>query len=237
LQPYFQRSEFDASFYREFLHSRMPERIFDVHVHINLPEHVAAVPPERWKSDWALECGHLFPAEDAYGCAGELFPFCRYRIAAPENIRELREIRQSFPRVSIIIAHFGRSFCPYFLHRGLELFGPDQSGFYFDTSAVISPQTYDLAFERIDPKRILFGTDMPILFWHGRRSWSETEYRNHCREEFSWNMRHEPAAVEEGYTLFLYEQMRAVLDAMDRHGFSAGQKDDVFWGNAERILV
>jgi hypothetical protein len=58
----------------------MPERIFDVHVHINLPEHVTAVPPERWKSDWALECGHLLPAEDAYGCAGEHFPFCRYRI-------------------------------------------------------------------------------------------------------------------------------------------------------------
>ncbi|UCF98913.1 MAG: amidohydrolase family protein [Spirochaetaceae bacterium] len=338
MKPYFEMNEFDASFYSTFLKSRLPEKIFDVHVHINLPEHVAAIPPARWKSDWALECGHLLPAEDAYACARELFPDCRFRIAGfpwpikeadmeannaylvdkrtegllmpfmtvqpqwdpeqverslleglfvgfkpypdmvsgvkgadisiydffpheqwriadrhgkavmlhlpraqrmadPDNIRELKGIRQTYPRVSIIIAHFGRSFCPYYLRTGLQLLGPDSEGFYFDTAAVINPETYDLAFSRISPERILFGTDMPILFWHGRRTWTEKEYRNLCRENFSWNTRHEAAEVEAGYTLFLYEQMRGILDAMDRHGFDANQRKAVFWNNAERILI
>ena len=338
MQPYFQRTEFDDSFYREFLQHRLPPIIFDVHVHINRPEHISAVPPERWRSDWALESGHLLPCEDAYACARELFPDCRYRIAGfpwpikeadmeannayladkraegllspfmtvrpewkpeeieeillregfvgfkpypdmvsgvkgadisifdflpheqwqiadrygkavmlhlpradriagPENVRELRDIRQKYPEVRIIIAHFGRSFCPYYLRTGLELLGSDGGGFYFDTTAVINPETYDLAFSRISSERILFGTDMPILFWHGRRAWTEKDYRNFCREEFSWNTQHEPAEVEAEYTLFLYEQMRAILDAMDRHHYDSGQRTAVFWSNAERILV
>jgi predicted TIM-barrel fold metal-dependent hydrolase len=338
VKPYFERSQFDASFYREFLQSRLPEQIFDVHVHVNLPEHIAAVPPERWQSDWALESGHLLPVEDAYACARELFPDCRYRIAGfpwpikeadmhannayladkraerlitpfmtvrpdwdleqiertlvegqfvgfkpypdmvsgvkgadisindffptaqwriadrhgkavmlhlprarriadPDNIRELKEIRQKFPRVSVIIAHFGRSFCPYYLRTGLQLLGPDSESFFYDTTAVINPETYDLAFSSIDPAKRLFGKDMPILFWHGRRSWTEREYRNLCREEFSWNTRHEAAEVEAEYTLFLYEQMRGILGAMDRNHFDASQRQAVFCKNAERILI
>jgi predicted TIM-barrel fold metal-dependent hydrolase len=338
LKPYFERSEGDESFYRDYLKPRLPAKIFDVHVHVNLPEHIAAVPPERWLSDWALESGHLLPAEDAYACAAELFPDCSYRIAGfpwpikeadieannaylaekrrqgllspfmtirpdwdadwiedmllqegfvgfkpypdmvsgvkgadisiydfiphehwqiaerhgkavmlhlpragriadPENVRELREIRQGYPQVPVIIAHFGRSFCPYYLETGLRLLGPDAEGFYFDTAAVINPATYDLALSHIDPRRILFGTDMPILLWHGRRTWSERGYRNLCREEFSWKIHDEPEEVEAGYTLFLYEQMRAVFDAMERHHLDAGQRSGIFWENAARLLA
>ena len=57
------------------------------------------------------------------------------RIASPENVRELLEISQRYPEVAIIIAHFGRSFCPYYLERGLEQLGQEGQGFYFDTTA------------------------------------------------------------------------------------------------------
>ena len=336
-RPYFERTPLDAVFYAEHLHPRLPERIFDVHVHLNLPEHVALVPEERWRSDWALESGHLLPVEDAYACARELFPDARYaiagmpwpireadlaannrylaakraqgllapfmavrpewdpeaverdlveggfvgfkpygdmvsgvkgaslsifdflpprqleilerhgralllhlprqeRIADPDNVRELREILRRYPRVPVIVAHLGRSFCPYYLREGLRLLGPDARGLYFDTSAVINPETYELAFGELPVERILFGTDMPILLWHGRRTWTEREYRNLCREPFSWNLQRESPEVEATYTLFLYEQMKAILDACDRHRLRPEQKDGLFWANARRVL-
>jgi predicted TIM-barrel fold metal-dependent hydrolase len=335
--PYFEKTPLDRAFYAGRLRPRLPARIFDVHVHLNLPEHVSMVPPERWLTDWALECGHLLPCEDAYACARDLFPDTEYaiagmpwpiheadlaannrylalkraegrlapfmtvrpewdperierelvegafvgfkpypdmvsgvkgaeigifeflpprqweildkhsravmlhlprreRIADPDNLRELRDIRQRYPKATVIIAHFGRSFCPYYLRTALERLGPAAESFLYDTSAVINPATYDLAFDRISAERILFGTDMPILFWHGRRTWTEREYHNLCRENYSWNARHEPPEVEASYTLFLYEQMRAILDAMERHGYRASQRDGVFWGNARRAL-
>jgi predicted TIM-barrel fold metal-dependent hydrolase len=335
--PYFERTPLDARCYETHLRPRLPAGIFDVHVHLNLPEHLREVPAERWRSDWALESGHLLPVEDAYACARELFPDARYaiagmpwpireadleannryladkraegvvapfmavrpewvpeeveqallaggfvgfkpyadmvsgvkgadlsifdflpprqleildrhgravllhlprreRIADPDNVRELREILERYPRVTVIVAHLGRSFCPYYLREGLRQLGRDAEGLYFDTSAVINPATYELAFDRLDPERILFGTDMPILFWHGRRTWTEREYRNLCREPFSWNTQREPPEVEATYTLFLYEQMRSLLDAVDRHRLTPVQKEGVFWSNARRAL-
>ena len=336
-RPYIERTPLDAAFYAEHLRPRLPARIFDVHVHLNLPEHLALVPEERWRSDWALESGHLLPVEDAYTCARELFPDARYaiagmpwpireadlaannrylaakraqglvapfmavrpewdpeaverdlvdggfagfkpygdmvsgvkgaslsifdflprrqleilerhgralllylprreRVADPDNVRELREILRRYPRVPVIVAHLGRSFCPYYLREGLRLLGPDARDLYFDTSAVINPETFELAFGELPVERILFGTDMPILLWHGRRTWTQREYRNLCREPFSWNQRRESPEVEATYSLFLYEQMKAVLDACDRHHLRPEQKDGLFWANARRVL-
>ncbi len=337
MRPYFEKTRQDSEFYREHLQGRMPERIFDVHVHINLPEHISTVPPERWLSDWALESGHLLPCEDAYSCVRELYPETDYRIAGfpwpireadlkannsylaemrrqgrlrpfmcvrPEwpadevertllegsfsgfkpyadmvsgvkgadisifdfmphehwrlldrhkkavmlhlprkgrfadndNIRELKEIRDKYAEVKIIIAHFGRSFCPVFLEEGLDKLG-GADGFYFDTAAVMNPAVYDVAFDRIPAEKILYGSDMPILFWHGRREWTEREYRNLCREDFSWNrLSHRSPEEEDKYTLFLYEQMRSILHAMDRRGLVEKDKDGIFFYNAERLL-
>ncbi|MDK1032305.1 MAG: amidohydrolase family protein [Planctomycetia bacterium] len=336
MKPYFTRTEHDEAFYAEHLRSRLPESIFDIHVHMNLPEHIAMVPEERWLSDWALEAGHLLPCDDAYACAGELYPDVEYsiagfpwpireadlvgnnaylaglrregrlapfmavkphwsieetemalveggfvgfkpysdmatgvkgadvsifdffpheqwqildrhkkavvlhlprkgRIADDDNVRELLDAREKYPDVTIIIAHFGRAFCPVFLEQGLDKLG-GADGFYFDTAAVINPAVYDVAFSRIPAERILYGSDMPILFWHGRREWSKREYHNLCREDFSWNTRRRSTEDEATYTLFLYEQMRAILDAVDRHGFGEADKISIFGAGARKAL-
>ncbi len=336
MKPYFTRTAHDETFYQEHLRARLPSSIFDVHVHINLPQHIAAVPESRWLSDWALESGHLLPCEDAYACAKQLFPDLEYtiagfpwpireadmiqnnsylaglhrqgkltpfmtarpewpvaeieqtlveggfvgfkpypdmvsgikgaeisifeffpheqwqvlnrhkkavmlhlprrgRLADDDNIRELLTARDRYPDVSIIIAHFGHSFCPVYLQEGLQKLG-GAHGYYFDTTAVINPEVYDLAFSEIGTDRILYGSDMPILFWHGRREWTKLEYRNLCREDFLWNTGRRPAEEEAGYTLFLYEQMRAILDAMQRHGLTEQERDGIFGQNARRAL-
>jgi hypothetical protein len=38
--PRYERTLLDSDFYQEKLLPRLPDAIFDVHVHINLPEHV-----------------------------------------------------------------------------------------------------------------------------------------------------------------------------------------------------
>jgi predicted TIM-barrel fold metal-dependent hydrolase len=327
MQPYFKLTDFDKKFYQDYIAPRLPSSIFDVHVHINLPEHVEMVPEERLLSDWALECGHILPYEYAYASGRELYPDVEYaitglpwpireadltgnndylaqlisqrklmafmgvrpewdreeverqlleggfvgfkpypdmvtgvkgaetgifeffpyeqweilnrhskavmlhlprqeRLADDDNVRELLEARQAYPDVTIIIAHFGRSFCPFYLKEGIRKLG-DVDDFYFDTTAVINPVVYDVAFSRIPSERIMYGSDMPILLWHGRREWTESTYRNLCREEFSWNMDRRSSEEEASYTMFLYEQVRAILDAVDKSkAFSVGMRDE-----------
>ena len=278
MQPYYTMREIDKQFYREHLQSRLPSKLYDIHVHLNLREHVDMVPEERWLADWAMEIGHVLPVDDALACVEELFPDSRYsinafpmpvkeadlrgsnrylaeeqsqdkltafmctmpdwadeeiekglaeqgflgvkpypdmvsgvkgadigifdfmpsnqwdivdryrkavmlhlprkeRLSADQNIEELKQIRQNYPDLVIIIAHFGRSFCPFFLEEGLGKLG-NAEGFFFDTSAVLNPEVYDIALTQLDPEQILFGTDMPITLFHGKREWTERTYIN-----------------------------------------------------------
>jgi predicted TIM-barrel fold metal-dependent hydrolase len=336
MTPYFTLRERDRAYYRDRIEPRLPRRMLDVHVHANLPAHVAMVRPERWLSDWALETGHLLPVPDAYACARELFPGAEYfinafpwpikeadlrsnnaylsrlqaegaisammcvkpdwdpeeverdlvnggfmgfkpypdmvsgtkgaemsiydfvprrqwailekhrkavmlhiprkgRFADPDNARELGEIRQAYPSVSIIIAHFGRSFCPLYLEQGLANLG-NAEGFYFDTSAVTNPGVYDIAFARLDPSRILFGTDMPITLFRGKQEWTERDYVILTSEPYTWNKVRKPPEVEARYTIYVYEEVGAILDALERNGLGEREKESVFWGNALRAL-
>jgi hypothetical protein len=336
MQPYFELTDFDKEFYQDYIAPRLPSKIFDVHVHVNLLQHVEMVPEERLLSDWALECGHILPYEDADANARELYPDVEYtitglpwpireadlagnnnylaqlisqgklaafmgvrpewdkeevekqlveggfagfkpypdmvtgvkgadisifqflpyeqweildrhskaimlhlprkgRLADDDNVRELLEARQRYPNVVIIIAHLGRSFCPYYLEEGLDKMG-SLDGFYFDTAAVINPAVYDIAFKKIPLERILYGSDMPILFWHGKREWTERSYQNLCRENFSWNKNRRLPEEEAVYTMFLYEQMRAILDSMDRRSIGQIEKLGMFGENARCAL-
>jgi predicted TIM-barrel fold metal-dependent hydrolase len=310
--------------------------MYDIHVHVNLKEHVHMVPEKRWLSDWAMEIGHVLPVDHALACAAELFPDAQYgingfpmpvkegdlrasnrylseesrrrkltafmcimpdwdnselerglsedgfygvkpypdmvsgekgadigifdfmppgqweivnrykrtvmlhlprkdRLPADQNIEELKKIRQDYPDLNIIIAHFGRSFCPVYLDQGLKKLGSAE-GYYFDTSAVLNPDVYDIAFSRLSPEQILFGTDMPITLFHGKREWTDRTYINLSSDDYSWNTDRRPPEEEALYTLFIYEELRAILDAMDRNGFSLEMKERVFFRNAERIL-
>jgi predicted TIM-barrel fold metal-dependent hydrolase len=336
MKPYFELTELDRNFLRDYIRPRLPKKVFDIHVHLNLPEHVASVPEERWLSDWALECGHLLPVDDAFSCVEELFPGVEYsiagfpwpikeadidknnrylaqmalerkispfmavrpewdvekiektliegrfvgfkpypdmvsgvkgadisifdffphkqweilnrnrkavmlhlprkeRIADKDNIRELREVRQKYPDVKIIIAHFGRSFTPYYLRLGLEGLG-DPDDYYFDTTAVINPEVYTVAFGAISWEHIVYGSDLPITLWHGKREWTEREYINLCRENYTWNINRRPPEVESQYTIFLYEEIRAILDAIARHSPGDEVKNGVFRNNALEVL-
>lgn len=327
--------EIDRAFYKKFLENRLPSKIFDIHVHLNLPEHVGPISEERIRGDWAFETGLLLTCEEAYENASKMFPEISYslagfpwpikevdfeannqyllekkkenrtcplmgtrpewdqdylekwlphfagykpypdtvctvkgadisiyqflphhqlevlnrhkkmvvihlprqmRIADPENIRELLDMRQRYPNIKIVIAHLGRSFCPYYLETAVKAMGSDIAGFYFDTAAVLNPDTYRVAFQRLNPKRILYGSDAPIMYWHGKRCWNKLDYFNLCQEDYSWNKHVEGREKEQNYTLFLYEQARAILDAMEEAGLGEKDKKDVFFQNSIKLL-
>lgn len=333
--PKLEVTSMDKAFYEQNLRHRIPDKIFDFHVHINLPEHITEISEARIHSDWAFECGLILPCETAYHYAGKLFPdvqyaiagfpwpiqeaqlkennhylleqkkrgfltpfmavrpdfsetyieeqiseFCGFkpypdlvssvkgaeisifhflphwqldilnrhhktvvihlprkeRIASSDNVRELLEMRQKYPDIQIVIAHFGRSFNPVYLERALEQMGDDITGFYFDTAAVLNPDVYRLAFERLPLKQILYGTDAPIMLWHGRRRWTEQTYINLVREPYSWNTHEEGERAEAGYTFFLYEQMKVILDLLEEMKLGEEVKSGLFYENASGLL-
>jgi len=335
MNHYFSKDENDVQFYHEYLAGRLPKKIIDAHMHINLPEHVAAVSEQTIKGDWAMECGFIMPYEDARIYHSALFPdievqmvaipmplreadipanneylskltkdhqitslmtirpewnaeyveqilleghFSGFKpypyMAAPEkgaevsifdfltrdhlkiadrygkavllhlprkgrladndNVREIKTIVQDYPNLRLVIAHYGRCFNLSFFKEGLKKLGDDKNALYFDTAAVINPEVHREALQSLKITQILFGMDLPILLWHGKRRWTEREYFNLCREEFSWNTHSEPDA-EKNYTFFVYEQCRAMLDSVEKEGGSAQDVKELFFHNANKV--
>jgi hypothetical protein len=111
------------------------------------------------------------------------------------------------------------------LKEGLKKLGDQVNALYFDTSAVMNADVLSYAFDHLNEKQILFGTDFPIMLWHGRREWSETQYFNLCRENFSWNT-HKYPDQEKDYTFFIYEQIKNTLDIIykTRNGKSLAER-------------
>jgi predicted TIM-barrel fold metal-dependent hydrolase len=181
------------------------------------------LPPEQWK------------ILDKHSKAVMLHLPRKQRLASDDNIRELLDARQKYPNVTIIIAHFGRSFCPYYLEAGLNKLDNGE-GFYFDTAAVVNPAVYDIAFKRINIKSILFGTDMPISFWRGKREWTEKTYTNLSSENYHWNKNRKSPEEEAKYTIFLYEEVKSILDALEKNGQKESVKEDIFFRNTRRAL-
>lgn len=344
MHSYFEKTALDRAFFAEHIAPRLPETIFDMHLHVTRPADAVNVSQAQIDGDWAMQCGFCMDEDDLAAYASTLwegrqvlvnaFPmpirgvdlmsanrhlaklianrkdnarlvfrtaeiaispafdpdecedlllsgnFLGYkpypdlvsgqkgadiripdflpdafmktldkhrravtihlpraeRIASPANIRELLELRQKFPDAKIIIAHYGRSYNIEVIEKAFAAMGRDVEGFWFDNAAVLNPQVHRFLFEHFPQDRIFYGSDMPLLLWHGKRTWENGTYHNFARESFPWNAHAtDTPAEKQSYTFFLYEQMKYLLDTV----YDVGGKslaDRIFLANARHFL-
>ena len=157
------------------------------------------------------------------------------RLGHPDNIREIHEIRRRYPNIKLIIAHLGRSYTLPHAKEGLTPFS-DDPGVYLDNSAVLNPDVHRFALECIGPERILYGTDNPIFYMRGRRQWKGRTYINRCSYPFHFNQERESPDIEAGYTLYMYEALKALRVACDDLGLGRESVEAIFHGNASRLI-
>ncbi|NLW51671.1 MAG: amidohydrolase family protein [Candidatus Brocadiaceae bacterium] len=157
------------------------------------------------------------------------------RLPHPDNLREIREIRRRYPNVVLVIAHLGRCYTEPHAREGLLPLAADP-GLYFDNSAVLNPAVHRLALETIGPERILYGTDNPVFYMRGRRQWRGRSYVNRTSHPFHFNAEREPPEVEAGYTLYMYEALRALKDACRATGIDARGVQGILHDNAQRLI-
>ena len=157
------------------------------------------------------------------------------RLGHPDNIREIRQIRERHPNIVLVIAHLGRSYTLPHAEESLPHFADDE-GLYFDNSAVLNPDVHCLALEVLGPGRILYGTDNPVFYMRGRRRWRGRSYINHTSYPFHFNREREPHEVEARYTLYMYEALRALKQACTARKLSREEIGAIFCGNAQRLL-
>ena len=159
----------------------------------------------------------------------------RERLRDKDNIREIKEIRQKYPRIKLILPHIGRSFCPSFAREGLRYLR-DDPGIFFDTAAVLNPEVYKITLNEVGPKRLLYGSDLPILFLKGKREWEGDRYINYSSGNYLWNTKRKPSEEEARYTFFLYEEIKALRCSIESLNMGTEAVEAIFYKNAKEIF-
>ena len=158
------------------------------------------------------------------------------RLGHPDNVREVREIRRRYPNVVLVIAHLGRCYTEIHARQALPQFA-DDPGLFFDTSAVLNPVCHRIALEHFGPRRLLYGSDNPIFYMRGRRQYRGDVYLNRTDHPFHFNREREPREVEAAYTLFMYEDLRALRQACDDLGITGrAEIEALFHDNAACLI-
>lgn len=158
------------------------------------------------------------------------------RLRDKHTLEVLQRWNQQYRKARLVIAHLGRSYCLPFAEAAFpELVEADR--ILFDCCAVLNPDVFELAFRVLGPKRILWGTDFPVLSrMRGYRVWEGETYRNIVSGDFPWNKDRQPPEVEADFTYFIYEALKGLRIGAERAGLTQDEVDSVLFDNAWRLI-
>ena len=163
------------------------------------------------------------------------------RLGDPVNLADLAEIDRRFPNAQVIVAHVGRAYCPEDVGAAFETLARTRS-LCFDISANTNAEVFRQLIDAVGPKRILFGTDMPILRMRMRRICEKGRYVNLVPRGLYGDVSGDPhmreldGAEAAKLTFFLYEEIDAFRRAAETFGLKRSDVQAVFYDNAMRLL-
>jgi hypothetical protein len=164
------------------------------------------------------------------------------RLRDPVNLEVMLEIEQEYPNAKVIIAHIGRAYCEEDVGPAFEVLR-DTQRMLFDFSAHTNAAVMVDLIRTVGPKRILFGSDMPILRMRMRRVCRNGRYVNLVPPGLYGDVSDDPnmgeVSEEEGKTLsfFMYEELLAFRQAAEATGLGREDIEDIFYGNAARLIA
>lgn len=163
------------------------------------------------------------------------------RLKDPVNLAQILEIEQKYPNLMLVLAHVGRAYCEEDVGNAFEVLGKTER-LAFDFSANTNARVFEQALESVGARRMLFGSDLPITRMRMRRICEDGIYINLVPRGMygdvsgDRNMRELDGEDAADLSFFLYEEMRAMKDAVRELGLEDSDVQDIFYNNAAAIL-
>lgn len=163
------------------------------------------------------------------------------RLKDPVNLAQLLEVEKRYPMTRVIVAHVGRCYCPEDLGNAFEALAETRN-MLFDFSANSNQFVFEQLIKAVGPKRILFGSDMPILRMRTRRICENGNYVNLVPEGLygdvsgDSHMREVRGETAEAITFFMYEEIDAFQRAAEATGLGKKDIEDIFYNNGMKLI-
>ena len=164
------------------------------------------------------------------------------RLKDPVNLHQIVELKKEFPHIELIVAHIGRAYCENDVGDAFEFLAqcPD---LMFDFSANCCDEAMEALLRAVGPKRVMFGSDLPILRMRTRRIVENNTYINLVPPGLYGDVSGDPHMREvspeeaEKLTFFMYEELLAFKRVAQKLGLGRGDVEDVFYSNAAGMIA
>lgn len=163
------------------------------------------------------------------------------RLKDPVNLAQIIEIEQKYPKIKLVIAHVGRAYCNEDIGNAFDVLAQTKN-LFFDISANSNQHVFEQLIDTAGAKRILFGSDLPILRMRARRITENGVYVNLVPKGLygdvsgDKNMRELTGKDAENLTFFIYEEIAAFKRAAERTGLNETDIQNIFFNNASGII-
>jgi len=184
---------------------------------------------------------HHLEVADAHGWIVMLHIPRRARLKDPVNLEGMLEIEHRYPGVQLVIAHIGRAYCPEDVGDAFTVLR-EAKKMLFDFSANTNAWVMERLLRAVGPKRVVFGSDLPIVRMRMRRICENGLYVNLVPPGLYGNVGDDPHMREvdeetgRKLSFFLYEELLAFRQAADAVGLSAEDVADVMYNNAAGLI-
>jgi predicted TIM-barrel fold metal-dependent hydrolase len=156
------------------------------------------------------------------------------RLASQSNIDGIRRLSREYPNAKLIMAHLGRSYCLWSMKKGIDKLC-DLPNVYWDTSVVQESMVFKEFFDHVDPGKVMYGTDLPIMEMRGRRVCINGLWVDVTREDRGWTANRKPDNPIRG-TFMTYEMIRAMREGAEAAGVTENALKPIFFDNGMRVI-
>lgn len=163
------------------------------------------------------------------------------RFKDPVNLADLKEIANTYKNLKFIVAHIGRAYIPSDMGNALEYLS-DCDNLLYDFCANTSSPNMEKTLRNIGSKRMIFGSDLPILRMRMKRIEENGTYINLVPPKIYGDPSQDPhlreVSEEESkrLTYFMYEEILAMKQAVKNIGLSREDVENIFYNNANVIV-
>ncbi len=157
----------------------------------------------------------------------------KMRLADPLNQQHLVELCTRYPNARIVMAHVGRAYYLQNVVGNLERLR-ELPNLYVDVSMVQNWEVLEHTIQRLDPGRILYGTDIPIALAPGKAVEINHQYSYVTPNPWQISISDDHGRIR--FTSFLNEELRAIKRAVERMGLDRQFVEDFFFNNGMALL-
>ena len=163
------------------------------------------------------------------------------RLKDPVNLAQMIEIYHEYPNIRMIIAHIGRAYTPADIGNAFEVL-KEAPNMVFDFTANCSEFAITECMKFTGPKRLMFGSDLPILRMRTHRITENNTYINLVPKGLygdvsdDRHMREVEGEEAEKITFFMYEELLAFKRACTKLGMTKQDVEDMMYNNAQEMV-